>query len=93
MRLAANRQRSVVGRASVGDDELEGRDRLQNAVLANLEVLSGERGNRIAIAIENGRVDADDIGAGPERGRLLRLLGSDMPSMAPLTTSNRSMPS
>jgi hypothetical protein len=72
-----NRQREVVGRLTVGVDQLERRDRLQFAVLAQLEVVLRETADRLAVPVHHADVDANDVSAGAEsrRARLLLLSG------------------
>ncbi len=74
MRARPDRQRHIVvfvGLAVVLD-ELKGADFLGDAVLLELEVGSGQRRDRHALAVEHGHVDADELGASPEH-RLGRL--------------------
>jgi len=71
-----NRQREVVGRLTVGVDQLEGRDRLELAVLAQLEVVLRETADRLAVFVQHADIDANDVGAGAEsRGALLLIAG------------------
>ena len=67
----------------VDRDVLRQRDRLEIAVLPQLEVVGGEIGDEVAVLVGDHRVDANDIDAytKPRRlGRLRRSLGAREPS-------------
>jgi hypothetical protein len=72
----SNRQRQIVGRLTAGVDQLEGADRLDFAVLAQLEVFGAQRADRASVPAHHAHVDANQIGAGSEwSGRPLLITG------------------
>ena len=73
----SNRQRQIVVRARAprGFDELEGLNRLEDAIFFDVEVRGRQGGNRITVAIEDGHIDTDEVRSRAERRlALLRLL-------------------
>ena len=68
-------RRIVVRRLARGFDQLDRVDRLLDPVLADLEVLLRQVGERLTLAVEHGDVDADLAGAAAEHRRLLRPAG------------------
>ena len=77
----SDRQRGLVarGRAAVSRHQLERADRLRRAVFLDREIVGVERRQRLAVAIDDGDVDADQVRFRAERRRLGRLgrLGRD----------------
>ena len=64
-----------VGRAAIELHQLERLDLLRLAVFGHVEVARLQVGDRVAVLVRNDYVDTDEVDAGLEGGRLLRLIG------------------